>query len=342
MFPRLRLLISSWRTRQKTESEEMSWHRKPLSVLFLYLFILLLWVWEYNIPSPGKAATVLAVVAAVMTFRGDMRGGEKLAWTVLLFGFMYLEITSIDTERKANEYMRSVAMEQERKSFDSIGRGIQANLAQSQQQFTETMEKEAQVSELSRRNLLNITGGNSYAVVEPVTLPTLHPEVPLFIRNHGHNILTGISVTLYESGVWLPMTHASIMRSNEERITGLTLSPGERMVLPKPIKPELFMPMKENENQGKDDMYRVFVTIAAQNFTSTEYLDFKKGSNQGWEYSYKIYREPLPGQMRRGRLLAPCLMESVTDWETDSNRVKTRKPGPCANGVEKAKSVALR
>jgi hypothetical protein len=98
--------------------------------------------------------------------------------------------------------------------------------------------------------------------------------------------------------------------------------------------------MKENEGQGKEDMYRVFVTIAAQNFSSNEYLDFKKDSNQMWQYSYKIYREPLPSAMRHGRLLIPCLMEQVTGWENNLNREKRAKSGPCSNGFERAETVA--
>jgi hypothetical protein len=197
---------SAWHT----ETGEMQWRRKPLSVVFLYASVALLWWWERNIPSPGEAATALAVVAAVMTFRGEMRGKEQLAWTLLLFSFMFLEITSINTEREASEYIRSVAIEQQRKSFEKIGKGIEGSIVQSEKQFEKTMQKETQISELSRRNLENVTGGNSYAVVEPALMQWPSTDVPLSITNRGGDILTGVSVTLYSTGIWMRWNNESI------------------------------------------------------------------------------------------------------------------------------------
>ena len=59
--------------------------------------------WHLRIPSPGKAVTVMAVVAAVMALRGEMGGFEKFAWLTLLFLFLVIEIRAIDKDREAHE-----------------------------------------------------------------------------------------------------------------------------------------------------------------------------------------------------------------------------------------------
>jgi hypothetical protein len=70
---------------------------------FLYVFLCWLSIGNVQVPSPGKAVTVLAVAAAVMTVMGEMKGNEKLAWILILFGFLSVEVVSIDVERKAHE-----------------------------------------------------------------------------------------------------------------------------------------------------------------------------------------------------------------------------------------------
>lgn len=55
--------------------------------------------WLLSTPSPGKAVLVLAVVATVMTFRGELSGLEKTFLTLVLFVFVFIEITAIDKDR---------------------------------------------------------------------------------------------------------------------------------------------------------------------------------------------------------------------------------------------------
>ena len=138
------------------------WHDKPLNVFVLYLFIEILWYWEVYIPSPGKAVAALGVAAALMTLREGMSGKEKLAWTVLLFGFLALELTSIDTERKATDEIRVVAREQEIKHFSDIAAGITASIDNSKNQFSTTMARSDHILGGLDETLKAQTGGNSF------------------------------------------------------------------------------------------------------------------------------------------------------------------------------------
>ena len=125
--------------------EHMVWHRKPLSIVALYVFLSLLLYWEFNIPSPGKSVGGLAVAAAVMSFRGEMRGKEKAAWILLLFAFLAVELRSIDQERNANEQLRALARAEEENNFRDIGKNITTGIAgvldQSHRQFDATMQQ---------------------------------------------------------------------------------------------------------------------------------------------------------------------------------------------------------
>src|ERR1700722_18003698 len=70
--------FQSWFKYRPTEKGWI-WHKEPASVFALYCFTILLWYWIYNGPLPEKAATVMAVVGALMSFRGEMEGKEKIA-----------------------------------------------------------------------------------------------------------------------------------------------------------------------------------------------------------------------------------------------------------------------
>jgi hypothetical protein len=105
------------------------WHRRPLRVFLLYSFIGLLALLNTHIPSPGKAVAALGVAAATMTILGAMRGGEKLAWILILFGFLGTEFTSIDNERSAHEQEQQATRAEQLRHFNEIADGIKDNLS---------------------------------------------------------------------------------------------------------------------------------------------------------------------------------------------------------------------
>jgi hypothetical protein len=124
---------------EQANIERSIWHKKPLGVFLLYFSIGLLAFWCIRTPSPGGAVAVLAVAAAAMTVLGEMKGAEKVAWILLLFGFVWVELTSIKAERKAQEEIQKEARAELLHHFGVIGDGINATIASSDKQFQETM-----------------------------------------------------------------------------------------------------------------------------------------------------------------------------------------------------------
>jgi len=141
------------------DAKQLIWHRKPLSTFWLYVFICFLWYWETAVPSPGKAVAALAVAAAAMSVRGEMRGKEKVAWLMVLFAFLSVELASIDKEREASEVLRVATRQQETENFRDIGNGIEKSIRQSQADFNITMKS-------LDENMKMTTGGDSFCYLD--------------------------------------------------------------------------------------------------------------------------------------------------------------------------------
>jgi hypothetical protein len=265
--------------------------------------------WYWHPPAPNKAVLILTGITVVMALI-EMSKVHKAVYLVLVICLMFIENRAINKERTDATAQEINRREEENKQFQSIADGIKSAIDNSDKEFTATMGRTNQV-------LSNITGGESYSVLIPMLVfqrPEL--EIPLAIQNRGTNILTGVSVTLYDAGVWMGATHQNVLRSVENRIYVGTLHPRERLVLSRQIRPEQFMHVDLDTGPEAGHFFRVFVYIAAQNFTCTEYLDFMRNAENNWVFKYKVYREaPLIG----GKSKQPQLLEQV-GWSADSNR----------------------
>ena len=73
-------------------------------------------------------------------------------------------------------------------------------------------------------------------------------------------------------------------------------------------------------------VYRLFIFIAAQNFTVDEYLDFKKTDNGEWYFKYAAYKTlPVrPNLTPKSQVQRPIKLEEI-DWTHDLNSI-TRLP----------------
>jgi len=143
----------------------------------LYISLLLLWHWQNHIPYPGTAATALAVVAGIMTLRGEMDGKEKLAWIVLLLGFLLLETTSIVKEHEAQQAEQDIIRAQQISSFRAIAKRIDRSIEQGENQFSATMSRSDTISKEIAGTVRNITGGDSFCwftfIDRNFSIPTL-------------------------------------------------------------------------------------------------------------------------------------------------------------------------
>jgi hypothetical protein len=233
---------------------------------------------------------------------------------LLISGLLVIEVSAIRKDRREHDIDQAAFSKEQREHFSKIGEGIKQTLTENEAVLKRTQD----VAQLTKASLENITAGNSYAVVQPILFERPDRDIPLAIENHGSSILMGVTVVIYDVGVWLWGTHDSIMRSNENRMTIGTLHPRERQVLAKQIKPEQFM--KTQDEKDNAIVYHLFVFIAAQNFTAEEYLDFKKDAKGHWNYIYKIYRPPLTtGRInKKAKPQLTRLLEQI-DWSMDIN-----------------------
>jgi hypothetical protein len=236
---------------------------------------------------PGVFTLVLAVVATLMASRKDPNPKVTAGFIAAIFMLMIGEIWMMGIDRSKHEEemanqntAASNDRDRQNRAFKKVADGIDAAIFQGQQQFEMTIRKTNQV-------LGNITGGDSYAAVFPLHSYAPDGTVSLIIENHGHEILTGVTITIYNQGILVRATEDSINWSNNHRIPVGTLDKnGDRIVLSLHLKPDSGLAIEED---GKN-IFRFIVYVGAQNRTCQEFLDFTKGSDGGWRYRYKIYK----------------------------------------------------
>ena len=271
-------------------------------------------------PPPGKAVAWLGLAAIVMALRGDrLKNLEKTLWILVIFVLLRVELSAIDEERQNQESEHTLQeskerllRKQENDRFSAIMQEFQTTLKLSQEQFQATMHRTNSV-------LTNITGGKSYAVVMPILYPP-RDDVPLLIENHGTDILTGVSVTIYSDGLWMKWNQESILKSVENRIVVGTLHPGERLVLSSRLLPGNIPEMETESGSSR----RCFVWIAAQNFTSEEILDLKKYADGKWTFRYSVFEHLTNAEMDRLKTIHQSTkypkLEQI-EWTDDNNKI---------------------
>ncbi len=191
LFKKILFGLDSWLFQEEpTDMDRVVWHKKPLSVFLLYgsICLLVFWNWPSRLsPPPGYAVTALAVAAAVMAVLGEMKGKEKVAWILLLFAFLGLELHSISVERMSQEEIQKQVRADQLRNFGEIGKGIQSSIEKSDRNFNAEMGKTNQV-------LKNITGGDSFAYVSPQTFSG--ERFAGVVWNNGEQASSGLTLTI--------------------------------------------------------------------------------------------------------------------------------------------------
>jgi hypothetical protein len=114
------------------------WRSRRFGLMLIFVAGVGYLYWSYHIPSPGKAVAALAVVAAVMTFRGELSGLEKFFWTLVLFAFLFVELRAIDKDRATYASEQKEIRGKEAEQFNAIGEEIKLAIKQGQDNFATT------------------------------------------------------------------------------------------------------------------------------------------------------------------------------------------------------------
>jgi hypothetical protein len=156
------------------------WHKKPFSVVALYVFLFVLSYLQMRVPSPGVAVLWMGAAATLMTVFGELNGKEKIAWTLLLFGFLSLELTSIDRERDASEGVRQLTIWREALHFKDVGTSIKESNDEARRRDEITSGKLMALTVVDRKILVNLrpTGNDLaqqlHAMQPPALIDTAH------------------------------------------------------------------------------------------------------------------------------------------------------------------------
>ena len=124
-----------------------------------------IWAWH---PPVGVWIGILGFLGVAVALTRDptkISRGEKAAWIGVMFILLGLEMKSVYQDRTEHDLQQAEARERETKSFESIGKGIEGAIQQSQKDFEATMRKSDAIMGRVSDSIKSQTGGDSFAYI---------------------------------------------------------------------------------------------------------------------------------------------------------------------------------
>lgn len=233
-------------------------------------------VWAYwwsragHLPPPGYAIALIAVVAAVMSIQGEMKGWQKAFWMLIIAALLRVEFRAINDDRIDSANKQKEFFEAQRKGFEGVTYQAGQNFASTTVDLTTAIDSLKTVVGTTQKAVENVTGGDSYAYVSPQGNGAV---IPLSMHNYGKNILSGVSIRI------LNLQDPNWVSKTQESITIGTLAPFGFAPVPVSITP---VP----EPQTGIASYWIF--IVAQNGTVDEMLQFRKSKTNANSFAYSL------------------------------------------------------
>ena len=265
-------------------SQVFSWGLPLLGVCGVLVAIL----WPQ---TPGISVGILALAAGIMSVRPKMHFPEKLAWVIVLIAFAVLEVLSIRrSDQEARDYRDSQNV-----TFSGIATDLKASITNSAGQYNSTiahvddvLTQTEKLDALAKSSLENITGGDSFIAMIP-DIAFSGDEITFSVVNRGKSILAGTSVLITSQGVFWPGVRPLLMDAVNKRLELPSLHPHERMKIDRRVE------LPSGRPDG--DIQRIYVMIEGPNFSTEEFLDFRKTGRDStgkdaWEYDYSIVQQP--------------------------------------------------
>lgn len=174
MATRIRWQATKWR-----RWVSLVWRRYWFYLVcqFVAACIAIFWIPYANLPAPGYAIAIIAVVAALMSVHPDLRHWQKFFYLLLLGAFLVTELRAIRKDRKDSidaaiveqKKLNEIRSGQDRQleatatNISQTATGFQAMLNQAKATFGEA-EKAA---DLAKDGVQELTGADSYMVIYP-------------------------------------------------------------------------------------------------------------------------------------------------------------------------------
>lgn len=257
------------------------------------------WTWH---PPVGTFIALVAVIAFIFPILYDAEHAvpkrKKLLWTVIVAALVGFEIRSTIYDRREHDLEQAIARCEQLHSFNGIADKLEADIKQNQDHFDATMDEEKgilatakRVGELSKSNLENITGGDSFAYAVPFS--TGGDSSSLILRNDGDQVLSGLSVVIEYAAT--DCSIAANANCDQKFDHGMmapmdmgTLGPHQRKPIPQVIP----------FDGGRIGHYNI--RVYAQNGQAIEQIWFRRSTTHyGYAYRFNVVR-PVQGKPRKG------------------------------------------
>jgi hypothetical protein len=124
-----------------------------------------LWAWHPPVGVYIGILGFLGVLVALIRDPTKIGRREKAAWVFVMFALLMLEIKSVYQDRNEHDQQQAEARERETKSFESIAKGIEGAIQQSQKDFEATMRKSDAIMGRVGDSIKSQTGGESFAYI---------------------------------------------------------------------------------------------------------------------------------------------------------------------------------
>jgi hypothetical protein len=145
-------------TRHLRESAVWPWFFRLTQIVSLTLFL----YWWWRLPVPGYAIGVLAVLAAMMSLHIEarMQWWDKAEWLLLMGAFLVTELNAINLDRAEQEKTHQCELKAQAKrdqaTIDEILHSRNAQMAQNQRQFDQTLGKMGGLAKRSQDTLTEV------------------------------------------------------------------------------------------------------------------------------------------------------------------------------------------
>jgi hypothetical protein len=238
-----------------------------------------------GLPPPGLAIAALALAAVIMTVSGDLskaeRKAERIIWIVIAFVLFFVESRAIHQDRAENDARQENFFMEQRSGFQGIADQASQNFKVTAGGLTTAIQEANGILKNTKgisANLLNMSGGNSYAYVFPEIIKK--PRVTLYVTRAGGEILTAVNLRIVEVQRLAPNEdedHAPPNPSHDIPIG--TISPYGTIEVPLVLKPQL---------DAKTGIAEYAVLISEQNGFLRETLEFRQSRRDSTEFAYRL------------------------------------------------------
>jgi hypothetical protein len=257
------------------------------------------WTWY---PPVGTFIALVAVIAFIFPViyeaKHEVKLQNKLLWTAIVAVLVLFEIRSTIYDRREHDLEQTIARCEQLNNFRGIAAELEGDIKKNQDHFDSTMDEEKgilatakRVGELSKSNLENITGGDSFAYAVPST--TRGDGSSLILHNDGDQVLTGLSVVIEYAKTDCTIAANSHCYQLFDRgmmapIDMGTLGPHDRKPVPQMIQ----------FDRGGVGHYNI--RVYAQNGQAIEQIWLRRSTTHyGYAYRFNVIRT-IQGKPRKG------------------------------------------